>query len=266
MLFTIFRAAQMLQRKMNAFSYTGSSFGMIALFLSFSTIIQALIVWIQTIRDAPHEIGSLLLQLGNTFARTFRVEACLVSHSFPFQSNTGPLSDEYTYSDRSVLENAIIDLADMLIQLSEEFLEHYEIPKPPECTACPVASPSSSFSDLGGHKQWRNPVLQNKLAEMRKHVCQRDIGSITLRRRLKWIFKRKHLRELARRLEYQQGIIASIEMTVLTEQVVAQKGLLTQVLKNTGCQSSDTTLADFQMAPRRCTDIKGQLPYTIQAV
>ncbi|KAI9706388.1 MAG: hypothetical protein M1836_003393 [Candelina mexicana] len=202
---------------MNAFAVTGSSFGIVALLLSLSTICQALFRWFLAIRDAPSEIGSLLLQLGNTFARAFRMEACLVNHRLPQQSDRGPLSIK-TYSDQTVLENAIMDLADMLIQLSEEFLKLPDFPYPEDKDRITTsASTALTDSEVTQQARWCNPVLPRKLSEMRNRLGQRDMGNITIRSKLTWVFKRKHLQDLARRLEYQQAIIASIQMTMLTE-------------------------------------------------
>lgn len=106
----------------------------------------------------------------------------------------------------------------MLIQLSEKFLKLQDFPNLTEKDQITTStSTTSSDSEIAEQARWCNPVLPKRLFEMRNRLGQRDMGNITIRSKLTWILKRKHLQDLARRLEYQQAIIASIQMTMLTE-------------------------------------------------
>ncbi|KAI9723218.1 MAG: hypothetical protein M1812_001100 [Candelaria pacifica] len=147
-----------------------------------------------------------------------------------------------------------MDLADMLMQLSEEFLKLHDSPNLTNVDWITSSiSTASTASEIAEQARWCNPVLPKKLSEMRIRLGQRDMGSITIRSKVTWVFKRKHLQDLARRLEYQQTIIASIQMTMLTEyglgarsdlkQIAAQRLLFDQMIASERKHCS----ADIQM-------------------
>ncbi|KAI9760017.1 MAG: tryptophan synthetase [Chaenotheca gracillima] len=210
----------------SSLSITGSIVGIVALLLSLITIFQALYTFTISVRDAPDEILSLFNQVSKSS------KSLTIARSYLLKSFTARGKDEVErqryFHILEASRESLQPSGTLAWALFKELRSFYPAVNIMRCPVPEVVTDSYNLMAL---------VRELKKVEQDK--------SMSLWKRVRWIYKRKDLHVLAGRLSEQQDALNALHLTTINEELAGQRRLIEEIGYNfrRSQNSNDSVLA-----------------------